>query len=205
MSLKSQFSESALVEAGCDEAGRGCLAGPLFAAAVIFPFNYINDQLNDSKQLSKKKREALRETIMKDAVSYAVVSILETVIDEINILNASFRSMNLAVKELKTQPELLLIDGNRFKNETIIPHHCIVKGDAKYLSIAAASILAKTFRDDFMEKLDAEFPMYGWKQNKGYPTKEHQDALQKFGRSPYHRKTFHVKGQLNLFHTNNNT
>jgi ribonuclease HII len=198
MSLKSQFSEYALVEAGCDEAGRGCLAGPLFAAAVIFPFNYTNEQLNDSKQLSKAKREALRETIMKDAVSYSVVSISEAVIDEINILNASFRAMNLAVKELKVQPELLLIDGNRFKNETAIPYQCVVKGDAKYLSIAAASILAKTFRDDFMEKLDVEFPEYGWKQNKGYPTQEHQNAIHKFGRTPYHRKTFHIKGQLKM-------
>jgi ribonuclease HII len=198
MALKSHFSENALVEAGCDEAGRGCLAGPLFAAAVIFPFNYMNDQLNDSKQLSKVKREALREIITKDAVAYSVVSISETIIDEINILNASFRGMNLAVKQLKTTPELLLIDGNRFTNETAIPHQCIVKGDAKYLSIAAASILAKTFRDDFMEKLDAEFSVYGWKKNKGYPTKEHQEALLRFGHSPYHLKTFHLKSQLKL-------
>jgi len=198
MALKSHFSESPLLEAGCDEAGRGCLAGPLFAAAVIFPFNYVNDQLNDSKQLRKTKRTQLREVIMKDAVAYSVVSISETVIDEINILNASFRGMNLAVKGLNVQPELLLIDGNRFKNETTIDYHCIVKGDASYLSIAAASILAKTFRDDFMEKLDAEFPMYGWKLNKGYPTKEHQEALLQFGRTPYHRKSFQVKGQLKL-------
>jgi ribonuclease HII len=135
---------------------------------------------------------------MKDAIAYSVVSISETIIDEINILNASFRGMNLAVKGLKTQPELLLIDGNRFRNETAIPHHCIVKGDAKYLSIAAASILAKTFRDDFMENLDTEFPMYGWKQNKGYPTKVHQEALLKFGRTPYHRKTFQLKSQLKI-------
>jgi len=198
MALKSQFSECALWEAGCDEAGRGCLAGPLFAAAVIFPYNYTNDQLNDSKQLNKMQREALREIIIKDAVAYSVVSVSETVIDKINILNASFRGMNLAVKALNVQPELLLIDGNRFKNETEIPHRCIVKGDAKYLSIAAASILAKTFRDDFMENLDPEFPMYGWKQNKGYPTKGHQEALLKFGRSPYHRKSFQVKSQLKL-------
>jgi ribonuclease HII len=198
MSLKSQFSKNALFEAGCDEAGRGCLVGPLFAAAVIFPFNYVNEQLNDSKQLCKAKRESLRETIIKDAVSYAVVSISEAEIDKINILNASFHGMNLAIRELKIKPELLLIDGNRFINETAIPHHCIVKGDAKYLSIAAASILAKTFRDDFMEKLDAEYPEYGWKQNKGYPTKEHQDAIHKFGRTPYHRKTFHIKGQLKM-------
>ncbi|MCL2435923.1 MAG: ribonuclease HII [Lentimicrobiaceae bacterium] len=198
MALKSQFSEHAVLEAGCDEAGRGCLAGPLFAAAVIFPFNYVNEQLNDSKQLSKKQREALREIIIKDAVAYSVVSISETVIDEINILKASFRGMNLAVKSLPVQPELLLIDGNRFINETAMSYCCIVKGDGEYLSIAAASILAKTFRDDFMEKLDAEFPVYGWKQNKGYPTKEHQEALLRFGRSPYHRKTFQVKAQLKL-------
>jgi len=198
MSLKSQYSEFSLLEAGCDEAGRGCLAGPLFAAAVIFPYNYVNEELNDSKQLSKAKREALRKIIMRDSVDYSVVFVTETEIDRINILNASFRGMNLAVKSLRVQPELLLIDGNRFKNETQIPHHCIVKGDAKYLSIAAASILAKTFRDDFMEKLDKEFPNYGWKQNKGYPTPEHQEALMKYGRTPYHRKTFHVKGQLKL-------
>ena len=196
MGLISQFSENALFEAGCDEAGRGCLAGPLFAAAVIFPYNYKNEELNDSKQLSKTQRELLREVILKDAVAYSVVSVSEAVIDEINILNASFRAMNLAVKALKVQPELLLIDGNRFKNETTIPFHCIVKGDAKYLSIAAASILAKTFRDDFMDKLDTEFPVYQWKQNKGYPTKEHQEALLKFGRTPYHRKSFQVKNQL---------
>jgi len=193
MALKSHFSDTALLEAGCDEAGRGCLAGPLFAAAVIFPYNYVNEQLNDSKQLNKTTREALREIIIKDAVAFSVVSVSEAVIDEINILNASFRGMNLAVKGLKVSPELLLIDGNRFKNETTIPYQCIVKGDAKYLSIAAASILAKTFRDDFMEKLDAEFPMYKWKYNKGYPTKEHQEALLQFGRTLYHRKTFQIK------------
>jgi ribonuclease HII len=198
MALKSHFSEQILVEAGCDEAGRGCLAGPLFAAAVVFPYNYINERLNDSKQLSKIQREALREIIMKDAVAYSVASVSETTIDEINILNASFRGMNLAIKQLQIQPELLLIDGNRFINETAVAYQCIVKGDAMYLSIAAASILAKTFRDDFMEKLDAEFPMYGWKQNKGYPTKAHQEAISKFGRSPHHRKTFHVKGQLKI-------
>jgi len=198
MPLKSKFSENARWEAGCDEAGRGCLAGPLFAAAVIFPFPYENNELNDSKQLNKSKREALREIIMKDALAYSVVSISEAEIDKINILHASFHGMNLAVKKLHLQPDLLLIDGNRFINETEIPYHCIVKGDAKYLSIAAASILAKTFRDDYMEKLDVEFPEYGWKQNKGYPTQEHQKALQKFGRTPYHRKTFHVKGQLKI-------
>jgi ribonuclease HII len=198
MGLKSHFSAIDLLEAGCDEAGRGCLAGPLFAAAVILPYHYTNKDLNDSKQLSKSQREALRETILKDAITYSVVSVSEAVIDEINILNASFRGMNLAVKQLKTEPELLLIDGNRFKNETEIAYQCIVKGDANYLSIAAASILAKTFRDDFMEKLDAEYPLYGWKQNKGYPTKAHQEALLKWGRTPYHRKTFNIKSQLKI-------
>jgi len=198
MPLISHYSETETLEAGCDEAGRGCLAGPLFAAAVIFPYNYVNEQLNDSKQLTKNQRDELREVILRDAVSWSVVSVSETVIDEINILNASFRGMNLAVKQLKTTPNLLLIDGNRFKNETEIPYQCIVKGDAKYLSIAAASILAKTFRDDYMEKIDAEFPMYGWKQNKGYPTPEHQEALLKYGRTKYHRKSFHVKSQLKL-------
>jgi len=198
MALKSHFSEYALREAGCDEAGRGCLAGPLFAAAVILPYNYRNEELNDSKLLHSRQRETLREIIVKDAVAYSVVSISEAVIDEINILKASFRGMNLAVKSLHVQPELLLIDGNRFINETAINFQCIVKGDGKYLSIAAASILAKTFRDDFMENLDAEFPMYGWKQNKGYPTKAHQEALLKFGRTPYHRKTFQMKTQLKL-------
>lgn len=198
MVLKSHYNENILMEAGCDEAGRGCLAGPLFAAAVILPFNYVNEQLNDSKQLGKAKREALREMIQKDAIAWAVVSVTESVIDEINILNASFRGMNLAVKQLKIQPEFLLIDGNRFVNETAIPHLCIVKGDAKYLSIAASSILAKTFRDDFMRTLDAEFPQYGWKRNKGYPTQEHQEALLKFGRTLYHRKTFQPKRQLKL-------
>jgi len=198
MPLKSHYSEFETVEAGCDEAGRGCLAGPLFAAAVIFPYNYVNEQLNDSKQLTKNQRDELREIILRDAVSWSVVSISEAVIDEINILNASFRGMNLAVKQLKTTPNLLLIDGNRFKNETDIPYQCIVKGDANYLSIAAASILAKTLRDDYMEKIDTEFPMYGWKQNKGYPTPEHQEALLKYGRTKYHRKSFHVKGQLKM-------
>jgi len=198
MALKSHFSKNALIEAGCDEAGRGCLAGPLFAAAVIFPHDYKNGLLNDSKQLSKSQRELLREVIKRDALAYSVVSVSEIVIDQINILNASFRGMNLAVKGLAVKPELLLIDGNRFINETDIPHHCIIKGDAKYLSIAAASILAKTYRDDFMDRLDEKYPLYGWKQNKGYPTKKHLESLAKLGRTPFHRKTFRVKGQLKL-------
>lgn len=199
MSLKSRFSEDCLVECGCDEAGRGSLAGPLYAAAVVFPNDYYNDQINDSKQLNRKKRETLRELILRDATAYAVVSISEKEIDQINILNASIKGMNDAVKQLSLQPELLLIDGNRFYSDLEIPYRCIVKGDATFLSIAAASILAKTYRDDFMESIDNEYPMYGWKSNKGYPTAAHQRAILEYGLSPYHRKSFHLKNQLTLF------
>lgn len=199
MSLKSRFSEDCLVECGCDEAGRGSLAGPLYAAAVVFPSDYHNDQINDSKQLNRKKRETLRELILRDATAYAVVSISEKEIDQINILNASIKGMNDAVKQLSLQPELLLIDGNRFYSDLEIPYQCIVKGDATFLSIAAASILAKTYRDDFMESIDNEYPMYGWKSNKGYPTAAHQRAILEYGLSPYHRKSFHLKNQLTLF------
>ena len=188
-----------IVEAGCDEAGRGSLAGPLYAAAVVFPNDYYNDQINDSKQLNRKKRETLRELILRDATAYAVVSISEKEIDQINILNASIKGMNDAVKQLSLQPELLLIDGNRFYSDLGIPYRCIVKGDATFLSIAAASILAKTYRDDFMESIDNEYPMYGWKSNKGYPTAAHQRAILEYGLSPYHRKSFHLKNQLTLF------
>lgn len=199
MSLKSRFSEDCLVECGCDEAGRGSLAGPLYAAAVVFPNDYYNDQINDSKQLNRKKRETLRELILRDATAYAVVSISEKEIDQINILNASIKGMNDAVKQLSLQPELLLIDGNRFYSDLGIPYRCIVKGDATFLSIAAASILAKTYRDDFMESIDNEYPMYSWKSNKGYPTAAHQRAILEYGLSPYHRKSFHLKNQLTLF------
>lgn len=199
MSLKSKFSEDCLMECGCDEAGRGSLAGPLYAAAVVFPNDYYNDQINDSKQLNRKKRETLRELILRDATAYAVVSISEKEIDQINILNASIKGMNDAVKQLSLQPELLLIDGNRFYSDLGIPYRCIVKGDATFLSIAAASILAKTYRDDFMESIDNEYPMYGWKSNKGYPTAAHQRAILEYGLSPYHRKSFHLKNQLTLF------
>lgn len=199
MSLKYRFSEDCLVECGCDEAGRGSLAGPLYAAAVVFPNDYYNDQINDSKQLNRKKRETLRELILRDATAYAVVSISEKEIDQINILNASIKGMNDAVKQLSLQPELLLIDGNRFYSDLGIPYRCIVKGDATFLSIAAASILAKTYRDDFMESIDNEYPMYDWKSNKGYPTAAHQRAILEYGLSPYHRKSFHLKNQLTLF------
>lgn len=199
MPLKSRFSEDLRVECGCDEAGRGSLAGPLYAAAVVFPPDYANSQINDSKQLTRKKREELREIILKDALAYSVIAISEKEIDEINILNASIKGMNDAVKQLSVRPELLLIDGNRFYTDLEIPFHCVVKGDATFLSIAAASILAKTYRDDFMETIDKEFPMYEWKSNKGYPTAAHQKAILQHGFTPYHRKSFHLKNQLSLF------
>lgn len=186
-------SDEQIFECGCDEAGRGCLAGPVVAAAVILPPDYRNELINDSKQLSRRVREQLRAEIERDAVAHAVVFVSAEEIDEINILAASIAGMNRAVQQLAVTPQLLLIDGNRFKNETGIPYHCIVKGDATFMNIAAASILAKTYRDELMMKLDAEFPMYGWKKNVGYPTKEHQDAVIRYGLSPYHRKSFHLK------------
>ena len=186
-------SDEQIIECGCDEAGRGCLAGPVVAAAVILPPDYHNELINDSKQLSRRVREQLRTEIEREAVAHAVVFVSAEEIDEINILAASIAGMNRAVQQLAVTPQLLLIDGNRFKNETGIPYHCIVKGDATFMNIAAASILAKTYRDELMMKLDAEFPMYGWKKNVGYPTKEHQDAVIRYGLSPYHRKSFHLK------------
>jgi len=198
MSLASHYSGTSLIECGCDEAGRGCLAGPLFAAAVILPYDYINPKINDSKQLNEKTREKLREEIIKDAIAYAVVEISAHTIDSINILQASIKGMNDAVIQLATKPELLLIDGNRFHTHTGIPYHCIIKGDGKYISIAAASILAKTFRDDYMRNLDQEFPQYNWKSNKGYPTEEHQNAIFQYGRTIHHRKSFQLKSQLKL-------
>ncbi|MEG1556507.1 MAG: ribonuclease HII [Bacteroidales bacterium] len=197
MYLKSSFS-GYLIECGCDEVGRGCIAGPLYAAAVILPCDYCNSEINDSKQLSRAKREKLRHIIEKEAVAFSVAEISAQVIDEINILNASFLGMNKAVKQLSVTPELLLIDGNRFKTQLAIPYHCIIKGDTQYLSIAAASILAKTYRDEWMEKLHADYPQYDWAQNKGYPTSMHQEAVLKYGRSPLHRKSFQLKNQLKL-------
>lgn len=178
------------IEAGCDEAGRGCLAGPVFAAAVILPDGYTNELLNDSKQLSEKKRDALRPIIERDALAWAVGIVTAEEIDKINILNASFLAMHRAIDELKIKPEHLLIDGNRFKQYKDIPHTCIVKGDGKMMSIAAASILAKTHRDEFMKKIHAEFPQYAWNVNKGYPTKAHRAAIAEHGVSPYHRVSF---------------
>jgi len=187
------------IEAGCDEAGRGCLAGPVFAAAVILPSSFENDLLNDSKQLTEEQRCELRPIIEREALAFAVGIVDNHEIDRINILNASFLAMHRAIDQLSMKPEFLLIDGNRFKAYPQIQHACIVKGDGKFLSIAAASVLAKTYRDDFMEKIDLEFPIYNWKQNKGYPTLHHRKMVQQFGISPYHRKTFSNQGdQLRL-------
>lgn len=179
-----------LIECGCDEAGRGCLAGPVFAAAVILPKNYRNDRLNDSKQLTAKQRYELRSAIERDALAWSVATLSPDEIDRRNILRASVHAMNLAVSQLSLTPEFLLIDGNRFYNETLIPYQCVVKGDAKYLAIAAASILAKTYRDDCMAQLHLQFPYYGWDRNKGYPTKEHYAAILAHGITPFHRKSF---------------
>lgn len=180
------------IEAGCDEAGRGCLAGPVFAAAVILPSNFKNDLLNDSKKLTEKQRNKLRPIIEKEALAWAVKSVSNEEVDEINILNASFLAMNQAVKELKIEPEHLLIDGNRFRTKSKIPFSCMIKGDGRFYSIAAASVLAKTHRDDFMEKIDKEFPGYDWSKNKGYPTKKHRAGIKKYGVTKYHRKTFRL-------------
>ena len=180
------------IEVGCDEAGRGCLAGPVFAAAVVFPKDYHNPVLNDSKQLSEKKRLALRPIIEKEALAFAVAQISPQEIDKINIHNASYRAMHLAIQALSIKPEFILVDGNRFIPYPETPHQCIVKGDGKYLSIAAASILAKTYRDDYMLQIAAEFPLYEWHSNKGYPTIKHRQAVLAHGPSPYHRRSFRV-------------
>jgi ribonuclease HII len=191
--LLAHYTEN-LTEAGCDEAGRGCLAGPVYAAAVILPRDFRDENLNDSKQLSEKQRDRLRPIIEANAVAWAVTCIEAKTIDDINILNASIMAMHLAVRQLETQPQLLLIDGNRFKPYPGIPHQCIIKGDAKYLSIAAASVLAKTHRDDFMKKIHQEFPVYGWNNNKGYPSKKHREVIAKIGITHYHRLTFRMIG-----------
>ena len=195
--LKSCYFEGK-IEAGCDEAGRGCLAGSVYAAAVIFPADYQNEELNDSKQLTDKKRHQLREIIERDAVAWAVGVVTPEEIDKINILNASFLAMHRALDQLKVRPEAIIVDGNRFKQYGKIPHACIVKGDAKYLSIAAASILAKTYRDDYMDGLAEEYPQYDWKSNKGYPTKKHREAIRQYGITPYHRKSYNLLGDGQL-------
>lgn len=194
--LKSCFSNK--IEAGCDEAGRGCLAGPVFAAAVILPKGYKNKFLDDSKKLNEKQRNELRKTIEKEVIHWAVAQVSPEEIDEINILNASFLAMHRAIKKLNQKPELLLIDGNRFNKYQDIPHECIIKGDGKYMSIAAASILAKTHRDEFMKKASQEYSNYFWEKNKGYPTFEHKMAIQEHGICSLHRKSFNYNIQLKL-------
>ena len=187
-----------MTEAGCDEAGRGCIAGPVFAAAVILPPDFSHPELNDSKQLSKKVRDKLRTIIEKEAVAWAVARVDAPEIDEINILNASIKAMHLAVDQLMVRPEFLLIDGNRFKPYHNIPHKCFVKGDGRFLPIAAASVLAKTHRDEYMLKAGEKWPQYNWKNNKGYPTLEHKMAVQEYGLTPLHRKTFNSNIQMKI-------
>ena len=189
------------IEAGCDEAGRGCLAGSVYAAAVIFPENYQNAELNDSKQLTDKRRKQLREIIEHDAIAWAVGVVTPEEIDKMNILNASILAMHRALDQLEVRPEAIIVDGNRFKPYRNLPHTTIVKGDGKYLSIAAASILAKTYRDDYMDQLAQTYPQYDWLSNKGYPTKNHREAIRKYGITPFHRKTFNMlgDGQLDIF------
>ena len=188
------------VEAGCDEAGRGCLAGSVYAAAVIFPEDYQNDELNDSKQLTDRRRKLLREIIQRDAIAWAVGIVTPEEIDRINILNASILAMHRALDQLQVRPEAIIVDGNRFKPYQQLPHTTIVKGDGKFLSSAAASILAKTYRDDYMDELAKEYPQYDWLSNKGYPTKKHREAIRQYGITPYHRKSFNMlgDGQLSL-------
>lgn len=195
--LKLSFS-NLLPEAGCDEAGRGCLCGPVFAAAVILPQDFKNDMLNDSKQLSKIQRDKLRKIVELEALSWAVGIVENSEIDAINILNASILAMHHALDKLAVKPQFIIIDGNRFKPYSNIPFQCIVKGDGQYLSIAAASILAKTHRDELMEKLHNEYPDYGWNKNKGYPTLQHRHAISQFGITPFHRKSFNMSEQLKL-------
>lgn len=195
--LKSHFYDN-LVEAGCDEAGRGCLAGSVYAAAVILPPDYENDLLNDSKKLTAKKRYALREVIQRDALAWAVGIVTPEEIDKINILNASFLAMHRALDQLCLRPEAVIVDGNRFKPYQDLPFTTIVKGDGKYLSIAAASVLAKTYRDDYMLNLAKEYPQYDWQSNMGYPTKKHRQAIRDHGITPYHRKSYNLLGDGQL-------
>ncbi len=197
--LKQFFSNKDTIECGCDEAGRGCLAGPVVAAAVILPQDFSHPLLNDSKKLSDKQRRFLRPIIEQNALAYCVGFVSNQEIDKINILQASFLAMNRAIEGLKQKPELLLIDGNRFNNKTDIAFQCIVKGDSLYQSIAAASILAKTYRDDYMLNLHKEFPKYHWDKNMGYPTKQHRQAIIENGISPFHRKSFNLSFQTSLF------
>jgi ribonuclease HII len=192
LNLLLSYYQELLTEAGCDEAGRGCLAGPVFAAAVILPKKFRHALLNDSKQMKPADREKLRKVIEKKAICYAVASVDNLEIDKINILKASFKAMHLALEKLQQQPEFILVDGNRFHAYGNTPHACIIQGDGLYASIAAASILAKTYRDDYMRQLHISYPHFGWDENKGYPTRQHRDAIREFGDTPYHRKTFRL-------------
>ena len=197
--LENSYQQE-LLEAGCDEAGRGCLAGSVFAAAVILPLDFYHPLLNDSKQMTERARNILREIIEREAVAWAVAEVTASRIDEINILKASIEGMNIAAANLKVAAEFLAIDGNRFVSHTGLPFKCIVKGDGKYANIAAASVLAKTHRDEYMLRLHEEYPHYGWDRNKGYPTKEHRLAIREYGLTPYHRMSFnHTEGPLELF------
>lgn len=200
--MLSATFQSNVLEAGCDEAGRGCLAGPVFASAVILPFDYSNEELNDSKQISEKKRNKLRLEIEKEALAYAVAKVDVDIIDRINILQASILAMHKALDLLKKAPEYVVVDGNRFKSWKNVPYTCIVKGDGKYLNIAAASVLAKTYRDDYMRELHLQFPQYGWDCNMAYATKDHREAIVKHGITPHHRRSFQLSYdsiQLELF------
>lgn len=190
--MLSNCYKSKIIECGTDEAGRGCLAGPVTAAAVILPEDFELDQLNDSKKISEKIREQLRPLIINQAISFNVTHIEPRVIDEINILNASIQAMQESILNLNPEPEHIIVDGNRFKPLKNIPYTTIIKGDSKYMSIAAASVLAKTYRDEYMNRIHEEFPMYNWKKNKGYPTKEHREAILKYGTTKYHRKSFRL-------------
>ncbi len=190
--MLAPYYQTTVREAGADEAGRGCYAGPVFAAAVILPVDFYHPLLNDSKQVAEKDRELLKDIIQSSAISWAVASITNEEIDQINILKASFKAMHLSIDQLKPKPQLLLIDGNRFIPYKKIPHHCIIKGDGKYASIAAASILAKTFRDAYMKQIHEEFPQYGWDKNKGYGTLQHRKAIEEFGLCKYHRRSYNI-------------
>lgn len=193
--LLQSYYYDGLIEAGCDEAGRGCLAGSVYAAAVILPQNYSHPYLNDSKQLTEKRRMILRKDIEKDAIAWAVGVVSPEEIDQINILKASFLAMHRAIDQLRVRPEALIIDGNRFTPYQNLPYTPIVKGDSKYLSIAAASILAKTYRDEYMEELHSQYPQYEWSKNKGYPTVAHREAIKKYGTTPFHRMSFNLLGE----------
>ena len=195
--LKTNLHKN-LQEAGIDEAGRGCFAGPVFAAAVILPKEFYHPALNDSKQVNEKQRDLLRPVIEKESIAFAVAAVDNIIIDKINILQATYKAMHLALDELKETPEMLLIDGNRFKQYKKIPHKCIIKGDGEYASIAAASILAKTYRDEFMKKIHAAFPQYGWNNNKGYGTAFHRQAIEQYGLCSYHRKSFNIQPAIAL-------